>query len=276
MTYAIKTEITDIDARSWTFPRQKTMYGGRRICAGDVIFVFASENEGGPGLIARGVVTAARAVPKRRNVARQTPRVTIEVKRVAAVKRRLGRAELRLFTDWDDGRPETELNFRLYRQATNKIVGLSDDAARLLARHCRDDLRQAPTMSSTRLFTLDGARRRDGAVARWFAAAPDPFGAIARRWFDVMRACGVDVLEVLHDGQPTACVGRVAFGYVAAYEDHVNVGFFNGASLPDASGLLEGKGRFMRHVKVRPGARIDEEALAGLIATAYADVKRLG
>jgi len=132
MNYVIKAEIGDPRARSFAFDAQKTMYGGRRIAKGDTIFVFASENEGGPGLIASGVVTAASASPKARGVARQTPRVSIEVRRTAASKRRLGRRELKPFSDWKDGRPETELNFKFYRQATNKIGGISEDAAAFL------------------------------------------------------------------------------------------------------------------------------------------------
>ena len=134
MTYAIKTAIANIGAREWSFPCQKTMYGGKRIAAGDIVFVFASENDGGNGLIARGVVTSARAVPPREGVARQTPRVSIEVKRVSRAKRTLGRAELAPFTDWKNGRAETELNFKFYRQATNKIIGLSENAATFLDR----------------------------------------------------------------------------------------------------------------------------------------------
>lgn len=131
--FAIKTEIADPRAGSWTFDAQKTMYDGRRIAVGDVIYVFASENEGGAGLVARGVVTSATATPRLPDVERQTPRVGITVKRTALAKRRLGRAELKPFKDWDDGLPETELNFKFYRQATNKIVGLSDEAAAFLA-----------------------------------------------------------------------------------------------------------------------------------------------
>ncbi len=128
----IKADIGDPRARSFVFDAQKTMYGGRRIAKGDTIFLFASENEGGDGLIASGVVTAARAIPRKRGVARQTPRVSIEVRRTAASKRRLGRRELKPFSDWKDGRPQTELNFKFYRQATNKIGGISDDAAAFL------------------------------------------------------------------------------------------------------------------------------------------------
>lgn len=134
--FAIKAAVSDLRAKSWSFPRQKTMYGGRQIPAGAVIYVFASENEGGPGLIARGIVTSARSIPLRKDVERQTPRVSIEVKRVRLAKRTLGRTELKPFRDWKDGRPETEINFKFYRQATNKIVGLSDEAAAFLRRIC--------------------------------------------------------------------------------------------------------------------------------------------
>lgn len=135
MAYAIKAEISEPRAKTFSFTAQKTMYGGKLIAAGDEIFLFASENEGGAGLVARGVVTAAEAVAKKRGIERQTPRVSIEVKRTALAKRPLGRADLKPFADWDDGKPQTELNFKFYRQATNKIVGLSDDAAAFLARY---------------------------------------------------------------------------------------------------------------------------------------------
>jgi hypothetical protein len=131
-SYLIKAAIRDARAKTFEFAAQKTMYGGRVIAAGDVIFIFASENEGGQGLIARGVVTKAEGVERKRGVERQTPRVTIAVKRTALAKRVLGRAELKRFTDWNDGRPETELNFKFYRQATNKIGGISDQTASFL------------------------------------------------------------------------------------------------------------------------------------------------
>ena len=121
--FAIKAEVRDPRARTFTFTAEKTMYGGKRIAKGDTIFVFASENEGGQGLIASGVVTSAKAIAKKRGIARQTPRVSITIRRAALAKRRLGRNELKLFSDWSDGHPETELNFKFYRQATNKIVG---------------------------------------------------------------------------------------------------------------------------------------------------------
>ncbi|HYC70723.1 MAG TPA: hypothetical protein VEB66_05920 [Opitutaceae bacterium] len=134
MTFAIKAEVRDPRARTFVFRAQKTMYAGRRIAKGDTIFVFASENEGGPGLVARGVVTASAATARTPGVERQTPRVSIAVRRTALAKRRLGRAELKPFSAWDDGRAETELNFKFYRQATNKIVGLSEEAADFLGR----------------------------------------------------------------------------------------------------------------------------------------------
>ena len=133
MAFAIKTEIGDSRSRTFTFTAQKTMYSGKQIGEGDTIFVFASENEGGQGLIARGVVAAAKAVAKKPDIERQTPRVSITVTRTAFSKRALGRRELKQFNDWSDGKPETELNFKFYRQATNKIVGISDEAAVFLS-----------------------------------------------------------------------------------------------------------------------------------------------
>ena len=124
-------------------------------------------------------------------------------------------------------------------------------------------------IAPVRIFTLEGARERDPAVEAWFAARADALGVLARRWFGVMRSCGPDVLETLHDGHPTACVGGVAFGYVNAFGDHVNVGFYPGASLPDPARILEGTGRFMRHTKIRPGVEVDEPALRDMIVAAY-------
>lgn len=132
MIFAIKAEVSDPRSRTFAFPSQKTMYGGKTIAAGDTIFVFASENEGGKGLVARGVVTLAEAIARVRGVDRQTPRVSVAIRRTALAKRPLGRIELKAFTTWDDGRPETELNFKFYRQATDKIVGISDQAAAFL------------------------------------------------------------------------------------------------------------------------------------------------
>ena len=101
----------------------------------------------------------------------------------------------------------------------------------------------------------------------------DDLGAIAQRWFEVMRDCGEDVRELLHDGHPTACVGDAAFGYVNAFKAHVNVGFFRGAEVADPNRLLEGTGKFMRHVKLRPEGDVDGVALMRLVETAYTDMK---
>jgi hypothetical protein len=132
MAYAIKAEIADARAKTFALTAQKTMYGGKHIAGGDTVFIFASENEGGQGLIARGVVTSSEAVAKKRGIARQTPRVSVTINRTALAKRPLGRNELKSFNDWEDGRPATELNFKFYRQATNKIVGVSDETAAFL------------------------------------------------------------------------------------------------------------------------------------------------
>jgi len=133
MVFAIKAEISDPQAETFAFTAQKTMYGGKHIAAGDTVFVFASETEGGRGLVACGIVTAAAAVTKIPGIARQTPRVSVTIRRTALATRPLGRSELKPLTDWTDGQPGTELNFKFYRQATNKIVGLSDEAAAFLS-----------------------------------------------------------------------------------------------------------------------------------------------
>ena len=126
----------------------------------------------------------------------------------------------------------------------------------------------------SQLFRLPGAVKRDPAIDIWLHEQPEELGAIARRWFEVLRGCGDDVREVIHDDQPTACVGDAAFAYVDAFTAHVNVGFFRGAALPDPDRLLEGTGRFMRHVKLRPGSEVEAAALMKLIATAYRDMQR--
>jgi hypothetical protein len=130
--FAVKAEVSDPQAKTFAFTAQKTMYGGKHIAKGDNIFVFASEKEGGTGLIASGIVTSAKAIAKKRGIARQTPRVSITIRRTGLAKRHLGRSELKLFSDWNDGRPESELNCKFYRQATNKLAGISDEAAAFL------------------------------------------------------------------------------------------------------------------------------------------------
>ena len=136
MAFAIKAEVRDAKKKTFAFASQKTMYGGKHIAKGDTVFVFASENEGGCGLVARGIVISAEAVARKRGIVRQTPRVSIAVRRTALAKRPLGRSALKAFTRWNDGRPESELNFKFYRQATNKIVGISDEAAAFLDGFC--------------------------------------------------------------------------------------------------------------------------------------------
>jgi len=124
----------------------------------------------------------------------------------------------------------------------------------------------------SRLMRFPGATARDPAVDAWFERRGQ-LGALAREWFVRMRACGADVRELLHDGHPTACVGDAAFGYTNAFTRHVNVGFFLGAQLGDPAGLLEGSGRFMRHVKLVPGRATDVAALEALIGAAYRDIR---
>ena len=126
----------------------------------------------------------------------------------------------------------------------------------------------------SRLFLLPSAVRRDEAIERWMREQPEELAAIARRWFDVMRDCGTDVRELIHDDQPTACVGDAAFAYVDAFTAHVNVGFFCGAELSDPRRLLTGSGKFMRHVKIKPGKPLDAAGLRALVKTAYADMRR--
>jgi hypothetical protein len=130
--FVIKTGIRDPDAVAHTFRAQKTMYGGKLIVPGDTLFIFASENAGGHGLFARGTVEAAEPVARRRDIARQTPRVSVTVSRLDRSLKRLGRAELKIFLTWEDGQPQTELNFKLYRQATDKIVQVTPSTAAFL------------------------------------------------------------------------------------------------------------------------------------------------
>ncbi len=128
-------------------------------------------------------------------------------------------------------------------------------------------------MIRTELFRLNGAVERDPAIDSWMREHAGELGAIAQKWFEVMRNCGDEVREVLHDGCPTACLGDVAFGYVNVFTSHVNVGFFQGASLPDSARLLQGSGKFMRHVKLKPGTAANAAALRRLIEAAYSDIK---
>jgi hypothetical protein len=129
---------------------------------------------------------------------------------------------------------------------------------------------RAPTNS---ILRFNGAVQRDPAIDAWMKEHAGELGAIAQQWFEVMRKCGDEVLELLHDGCPVACLGDAPFGYVNVFTSHVNVGFFHGASLPDPARLLQGNGRFMRHVKLRPGTAANDDALTRLTHAAYSDIK---
>ncbi|MGC1385385.1 MAG: DUF1801 domain-containing protein [Candidatus Acidiferrales bacterium] len=123
------------------------------------------------------------------------------------------------------------------------------------------------------LLRFDGTVERDPAIEAWFAEHSNELGAIARQWFERMRKCGDEVRELMHDGCPVACLGDAPFGYVNVFTSHVNVGFFQGAALPDPARLLQGSGKFMRHVKLKPGVATNTAALRKLIEAAYADIK---
>jgi hypothetical protein len=125
----------------------------------------------------------------------------------------------------------------------------------------------------TELLRLNGSAVHEPAIDAWLNARAGELGSIAREWFEAMRKCGDEVRELLHDGCPVACLGDVPFGYVNVFTSHVNVGFFQGAALPDPAHLLQGAGKFMRHVKLRPRTAIDAAALSKLIETAYSDIK---
>ena len=123
------------------------------------------------------------------------------------------------------------------------------------------------------MLRFSGGAKQNPAIDIWLKQQAPELGAIARKWFIQMRECGDDVRELMHDGCPVACVGDAPFGYVNVFRAHVNVGFFHGAELEDATGLLEGSGKRMRHVKVRPGADLNLAALSALIDAAYVDIK---
>lgn len=125
----------------------------------------------------------------------------------------------------------------------------------------------------TQLLRFDGAVEHDAAIDTWMREHRGELGAIAEQWFEVMRGCGDEVRELLHDGCPVACLGDAPFAYVNVFRAHVNVGFFRGAALRDPARLLQGSGRFMRHVKLRPGTVFDAASLRNLIEAAYSDIK---
>lgn len=128
-------------------------------------------------------------------------------------------------------------------------------------------------MTKPELLRFNGTVERDPAIDAWMKAHKGDLGTIAHRWFEAMRKCGDEVRESLHDGCPVACLGDAPFGYVNIFTAHVNVGFFHGAALPDPGHLLQGKGKFMRHVKLKPGVPVDAASLRRLIDTAYSDIK---
>ena len=123
------------------------------------------------------------------------------------------------------------------------------------------------------LLRFNGAVERDPAIDAWLKNHAGEVGSLAQHWFEIMRTCGDEVRELLHDGCPVACLGDAPFGYVNIFTSHTNVGFFHGAALPDPTRLLKGSGKFMRHVRLEPGVAIDSSALAALIQAAYADIK---
>ena len=123
------------------------------------------------------------------------------------------------------------------------------------------------------LLRFNGTVERDPAIDAWMKKHRGDLGAIAQEWFEVMRRCGDEVREILHDGCPVACLGDAPFGYVNVFTSHVNVGFFQGAALADPAGLLQGSGKFMRHVKLRSGTATDTASLSRLIEMAYSEMK---
>ena len=125
----------------------------------------------------------------------------------------------------------------------------------------------------TELLRFNGAVERSAAIDVWFKEQTGELGAIAHKWFEVMRKCGDEVRELFHDGCPVACLGDAPFGYVNVFTAHVNVGFFHGASLPDPDRLLQGNGKSMRHVKLKSGVAVSDVALSNLINAAYTDIK---
>ena len=137
----------------------------------------------------------------------------------------------------------------------------------------RNQMERLFTTMRTELLRFNGAVERDPAIDAWMNDHAGELAAIAHQWFEVMRKCGDEVRELLHDGCPVACLGDAPFGYVNVFTSHVNVGFFHGAALPDPARLLQGTGKFMRHVKLRPGTAANAAALSRLIDAAYSDIK---
>jgi hypothetical protein len=156
------------------------------------------------------------------------------------------------------------------RTIHDEAVPAGDTASR---RCLGSDCSEAQNAGMDALFRFPTARRRDREVDTWFAQN-DALRGLAQPWFERIRACGPDVRELIHDRRPTACAEDVAFAYVDAYGEHANIGFFFGAFLDDSTGLMEGGGKKMRHVKLRVNRMPDEVAFGDLITAAYHDIRR--
>ena len=262
MNFAIKAPIGARRAATHRFIAQKTMYGGKAIAVGDTLFLFDSENEGGTGLCAMGVVTAAEAAPRTRGVARQTPRVTVHMRRTALARRPLGRAELRPFNRWRDGRPETELNFKFYRQATNKLVGISDAAASFLRR-----------FFAAGAVGRSGSAGSDAPVSALLSTLPAEVAALGRKCLGTLRRSFPGSLQLVYE-YPGSIV--VAFGMTERGSDAVvalamtprEVRLYLDKSVPDPKGLLQGSGAAVRSVVLRAASELDRGDVRALVTAA--------
>lgn len=160
-----------------------------------------------------------------------------------------------------------------FTSASDAEIHHQQSLSRLQFRADAPDILESVVTMRTELLRFNGAVERDAAIDRWMKDHPGELGTIAHKWFEVMRKCGDEVREVLHDGCPVACLGDAPFGYVNVFTAHVNVGFFHGAALPDPNRLLQGTGKFMRHVKLTPQTAKNDAALTRLIKAAYSDIK---
>jgi hypothetical protein len=264
MPYVIKAAVTDAGAKLFSFRAQKTMYRGKDISVKDEIFVFASENEGGSGLIARGVVTSVERVAAKRAgpKVRHTPRVSITVRRVATAKRHLGRMELKPFRAWDDGRPETELSFKFYRQATNKIAGISEDTASFLRK-----LFWGADMKTTSATKVKSPSKLIDAKIKELG---DWRGTMLSRIRALIKDADPDVVEEWKwRGVPVwSHDGIISTG--ETYKSVVKMTFAKGAALKDPARLFNSslEGNTRRAIDFREGEKINEEGLKTLIRAA--------
>src|SRR3954466_4202150 len=158
------------------------------------------------------------------------------------------------------------------RRETSSLAAKSRFNNEVAPRPARHKAERGATMR-TELLRFNGTVERDPAIDAWMKEHAGKLGAIARQWFEVMRKRGDEVRELLHDGCPVACLGDAPFAYVNVFRSHVNVGFFQGAALPDPARMLQGSGKSMRHVKLRPGVPINAASLRNLIEVAYLDIK---